>query len=250
MQDTRKLSDLAQAQIEELEAEGIRLTAADIVAINAAAWEVESPESRLLLSRGVPLETGTMHRLAWWERLIGRKAEGGVTLWPLTMHGADWFTRVGCRLPGSLLQTTALAYAMAHGREDGNALDIGPVKAALLLPAWRARLRCRQAELVEAVAQMINQDAQIEEPPDKLGKSITPGELSAYLVASCGNSPVVWERQVSIGYVHAMLAAIIAQNKADDKPCASDPKIRAERALGWLCELIRRKHRKDAANGE
>lgn len=232
MQDTRKLSDLAQAEIEQLEAEGVKLTASDIVAINAAAWEVESPESRLLLSRGVPVEIG------------------GVTLWPLSMHGADWFTRVGCRLPGSLLQTTALAYAMVHGREDGNALDIGPIKAALTLPAWRARLRCRQAELVEAVAQMINQDAQIEEPPDKLGnKGITPGELSAYLVANCGNSPAVWERQVSIGYVHAMLAAIIAQNKADDKPCASDPKIRAERALGWLCELIRRKHRKDAANG-
>ena len=231
MQDSRKLSDLAKAEIEQLEAEGIRLTAADIVAINAAAWDVESPESRLLLSRGVPV------------------AVGGVTLWPMTMHGADWFTRVGCRLPGSLLQTTALAYAMAYGREDGDALDIGPVKAALILPAWRARLRCRQAELVEAVAQMINQDAQIEEPPDKLGKSITPGELSAYLVASCGNSPAVWERQVSSGNVHAMLAAIIAPNKADDKPCASDPKIRAERALGWLCELIRRKHRKDAANG-
>lgn len=232
MQDSRKLSDLAKAEIEQLEAEGVKLTAADIVAINAAAWEVETPEARLLLSRGVPVFVG------------------GITLWPMTIYGAEWYSRVGCRLIGSLLQTYALAYALQHGRDEGNALDIGPGKATVILMAWRARLRCRHQELVEAIAQCVEQDTQPEDPADAKQPGMTYGEFSALITARAGGSFRVWERQCSIGYVRAVLGAIIEQNKADDKPCASDPKIRAERALGWLCEMIRQRHKKAVLGGK
>ena len=232
MQDSRKLSDLAQAEIEQLEAEGVKLTASDIVAINAGAWAVETPEARLLLSRGVPVFVG------------------GITLWPMTIYGAEWYSRVGCRLPGSLLQTYALAYALQHGRDEGNALDIGPCKAAAILMAWRARLRCRHQELVEAIAQCVEQDTQPEDPADAKQPGMTYGEFSALITAQAGGSPLIWERQVSIGYVRAMLTAIMEQNKADDKPNANDPKIRAIRALGWVSELIRQRHKKAVSDGE
>ena len=65
MQDLAKLSGLAEAEIESLRADGIDLTPAEIIEINALSWAIESPESRRLLSRGAPVSVG------------------GVYLWPL-----------------------------------------------------------------------------------------------------------------------------------------------------------------------
>ncbi len=222
MQDLAKLSDLAEAEIGALVAEGITLSPADIVTINALAWAVESPESRMALSRGVPVFVG------------------GITLWPLTMCGWDWYRRVGCKLLGQQAQSLALAYAMAHGRTEG-ALDMGRALAELAVSAFGVRLGFRASELIEAIAQVLQQDEQHEGPPTPDGHSMTPGELSAFLAAETGTAPDVWERLVSMGYVFQMLTTIVQQNKADGKPTAADPKIRATVALEWFCQQIRQR---------
>ena len=61
MQDLAKLSELAEAEIESLRAEGIDLTPAEIIEINALGWAVESPETRRLLARGVPVAVGGVY---------------------------------------------------------------------------------------------------------------------------------------------------------------------------------------------
>ncbi|HAX91069.1 MAG TPA: hypothetical protein DCY07_02530 [Rhodospirillaceae bacterium] len=231
MQDLAKLCDYAQAEIDTLIEKGVTLTPRDIVAINALAWAVESPESRVLLSRGVPVFVG------------------GITLWPLTMYAAEWYRRVGCELIGNQARTLALAYAMAHGREDG-ALDMGRAKAEWVVSQFNRSFFCTGTELVEAIAQVLQQDEQPEEPP-ALGNenSMSAGELSAFLVANAGGPIEMWERQCSIGYVCAMMTAIVQQNKADGKPSLADPKIRATRALAWYTECLLHPELRNTANG-
>jgi hypothetical protein len=65
------------------------------------------------------------------------------------------------------------------------------------------------------------------------------GDFSAFLSASCGATPDFWERRCSIGYALQVLNQIARQNAADGKPTANDPKIIAQRALGWAAEKIR-----------
>jgi hypothetical protein len=230
VQDLAKLSDLADAEIADLVAAGVTVSPRDIVAINALAWEIESPESRAALSRGTPVFIGTL------------------ALWPLTMYAADWYKRVGCKLLGTQAQTLALAYAMAYGRTEG-ALDIGRAQAELAVSRFGARLGFRAAELVEAIDQVLQQDAQPDEPPIKGGQSMSAGELSAFLVSAAGGPADMWERQASIGYIGAMINAIVAQNKADNKPSITDPRIRATRALAWYCECLKRPELREQQNG-
>lgn len=223
MQNLRQLSDLAEAEIEKLSADGFTLTPRDIVQINALAWACETPESRLLLSRGVPVFVG------------------GVALWPLTLYAAGWIERVGCKLQGGERQTLALAYAMAYGRSEGTELDVTERDADKAIAIWRRTLRCTPDELKEAITQVLNQDALIDAPASPGSHPMTAGELSAFLTAATGGRPELWERQVAVGYAFGLLTAILQQNKADDRPTAWDPRIRAERALGWCIERIRKR---------
>lgn len=221
MIDTAKLSELAQAEIETLQGDGISLTPAEIVEINALAWAVEKPETRRLLSRGVPVEVG------------------GVYLWPMTLYGQEWFDRVGCQFTSTKLQNYALAYAMAHGREDGDRLAAEGRKAEKDIMAWVKTLRCTFGELIVAVDQVLQQDEEPEQPPNKKNSGMTLGEFSAFLASACGATPDFWERRCAASYTYAMLEVMVKQNAADDKPCASDPKMKAERALGWKIDKIR-----------
>ena len=125
MQDYGKLNDLAAAEIDALERDGIKLTPADIVQLNALGWAVETPSARLGLSRGVPVQVG------------------GAWLWPLTLQAAEWLERVG---PEIQLQneSAVVAYAMAHCYADGDALILAgdaadAVKRGLVLAVyvWR-----------------------------------------------------------------------------------------------------------------
>jgi hypothetical protein len=253
VQDLAKLSSMAQGQIEELENEGIHLTPAEIVEINAMAWAVESPESRLLLSRGTPVEIGTYRRRTWWRWLVGEKREGGAVLWPLTMHGADWFNRVGCRLPGTLLQELALAYAMQNGRSAGGELDKGPLASWFtVITNWAATLRCTRAELREAYRQLLLQDETFDAPPPLEGEDdsgMPAGEVSAFLATATKSDPEIIERHLACGYAKAMMQSIMAQNKVDNRPAASDPRIQADKALAYRVHQIRQS-RKESVRGD
>jgi hypothetical protein len=224
MQDLAKLSELASAEIETLRSDGIELTPEEIVEINALGWAVETPEARLSLSRGVPVYIG------------------GCALWPLTLYAQEWFDRVGCRLPGLALQTYALAYAMHYGRTDGEELTHTGIRAAVVVAAWAAKLRCTFGELNEAISQIMQQDEEYEQPPAREGdKRMSIGEVSAMLSAALGGDPDFWERRCAASYAYDVLEASVRQNQVDDKPNAADPRIVATRALGWAVKKIRNK---------
>lgn len=221
MDDAAKLNHLAEAEIELLRAKGIEPTAAEIVELNALGWRVQTPETRRELARGVPVEVG------------------GVYLWPMSLYAQDWFNRVGCRLRGETAKSFALAYAMAHGRDDGEPLAISGKRARKAVMKWGKKLKCTRGELAVALEQILTQEEEYEPPPEPSeGKGITVGEFSAFLAAACGGDPDFWERRCSMGYTHAVLDAITKQNSAKDKATAGDPRIKAERALGWAAEKI------------
>jgi len=221
MQDLAKLSELAEAEIETLRADGIDLTPAEIVEINALGWAVESPETRRLLARGAPV------------------AIGGVYLWPMSLYAQDWFDRVGCQLDGNKQQTYALAYAMAHGRDAGEPLAMEGREAEKTVKQWGKSLKCTFGELNVAISQVLAQDEDAEQPPSETG-GMTMGDFSAFLAAACGGDPDFWERRCASGYTHAVLDTLVRQNSADGKKTMADPRLKAERAIGWAVEKIKK----------
>jgi len=227
MQDLAKLSELAQAEIDNLRADGIDLTPAEIVEINALGWAVESPETRRLLARGVPVEIG------------------GIYLWPMSLYAQEWFNRVGCQLSDNTLRAYALAYAMARGHDEGEPLAIEGRTAEKIIKRWAKTLRCTFGELNVAISQILQQDETAEQPPDENG-GMAVGDFSAFLAAACpAGSPDFWERRCAASYTYSVLDAMVRQNSADKKPSLADPRIKAERALGWAIEKIR-KSRKES----
>jgi hypothetical protein len=230
MRDCSQLNDLGRAEIDALQADGIALTPAEIVKISWLAWQVETPEHRMLSARGRPVFVG------------------GITLWPLTARGADWFREVALKLPDSLHEQ-ALAYAMAYGRDDGTALDLTGREAEKAVKGWFRGLRATRRELTEALSQIIAQSEGDEMPPtaDAPGE-MSAGNMSAFLCAAAGGTPEMWERQVSSAYVLEMFRAVIKQNQADDRPATGDPRIEATKALAWYVHQIR-ESRKVATNG-
>ena len=231
MRDCSKLNDLAQAELDALIDGGITPTAEEIVRINWLAWQVETPEHRLLSARGQPVFVG------------------GVTLWPLTASASEWFSDVAIKMPASLHER-ALAYAMAYGRGDGSELDQMGREAEKAVHGWSRGLRCTRGELTEALAQVISQSETDEMPPSREeSRGMSAGEMSAFLCAAAGGTPDLWERQVSSAYVLEMFRAIMAQNRADDRPMPGDPRIEATKALAWYVHQVKESRKVTAANG-
>jgi hypothetical protein len=218
MDQTCQLNELAASEIEQLEKDGIRLTASEIVELNALGWAIHQPETRRLLARGRPVEVG------------------GAVLWPLTINGVDWIERNN--VPTETV-TPALAYAMAFGRSDGAGLDCDGREAEGRVTAWMRKLRCTKTELLEAVNQVVMQDVRPAMPPDPDGNPMTLGDFSAFLSATCGGDADFWERRCSFGYCLAVLSVFVMQNRVDNKPCSHDPRIVATRVMGVACERIR-----------
>ncbi len=234
MRDAATLCGLAEAEIDDLLADGATLTPADIVRLNALAREVESPESRRLLSRGIPVFVG------------------GATLWPLTLAAHEWMDRALPAMPSDRLKTAALAYAMAYGRSE-RGLDHDGAEAKRAVQRWLGRLRCTWGELQVAMAQIIEQDERPDTPekPAHLppdigdGRALSVGELSAVLASTAGGTPDYWERQCSTSYCFQMISVIVRQNAADGKPLHDDTRLLAEMALGKAIEEIRNRGKTD-----
>ena len=223
-----KLCDLAQAEIDDLVAKGINLSPAEIVEINYLASRVETPHTRIHLARGVPVFVA------------------GVALWPLTMYSADWYCRVGCNLK-SPYDELSLGYAMAHAYDQCEALDCNDDDALRIVKRWVKSMRCTRAALIEAVQQVTAQDQKPPVPQNTQDELMTMGDFSAALAAMTGESPEFWERRCAVSYCHSVLAAIMMQNRADKKPCPLDPRIGAERALGYAIDRIRKS--REVSNG-
>lgn len=237
-----RLNDLAAREIAALEAEGIRLTAAEVVKLNALGWAIETPCARRELSRGVPVMLCE-----------------GVYLWPLTIQAADWFDRVGERLRPSKMDAIrhprlsadlpmlALAYAMANCYAEGNPLDAEGPEASRAVLAWASKLKCTCETFRDGIQSVIAQQDAPTINEESETPSIKPGEFSVYLAARAGGTPEYWERACSVGYAVAVFMAILKQAAADGAPLPNDPKLLATRAFGIEVERIR-ESRKDATN--
>ena len=153
MLETARLNGYAEATIQGLQADGIKLTPTEIVTINALCWEVETPESRRMLARGIPIDIG------------------GVYLWPQTLYASEWFDRVGSKLRPKWLATAALAYSMAYSYTAGPELEFMGLKAILAVSRWYFSLRCRTAELMVAISQVLGQDEEYEQPAEESRRS-------------------------------------------------------------------------------
>lgn len=217
MDETAKLNSLARAEIEKLESGGIRPTPDEIVEINALGWAIHTPETRRLLSRGRPVPLGS------------------VWLWPLTMRAIEWMRENEYPLDTI---TPAMGYAMAYGRSEGNELDATGRQAEVAVKRWFHSLRVTRSEFIEAVQQVDAQESRPDLPPNPDGKPMSMGDFCAFLSATCGADAEFWERRCSIGFCFSVMATIAMQNHHDKRPCAQDPRLIAERAMGYAIEKI------------
>lgn len=227
MHDLATLSDLAEAEIAALAADGIDLTPSEVIEINALAWSVQTPESRQLLARGRPVKVGQ----CW--------------LWPLTMLSVDWLERNGFRTDAV---TPALGYAMAYGSDTERMSQYGR-EAEKAVNEWYRTLPVTPAEFVEAVTQLDRQDTRIAMPLDADARPMSVGEFSMFLTAVAGGDPDFWERRCAVSYSLSVLTTVVIQNHADKRPSKHDPRIQAERALGIAIDRIRQRHAAEVNRG-
>lgn len=225
MREPRQLSSQAEAELDELRRIGVEVTDSDVVLINALCWEIESPSSRIELSRGKPIRCGN------------------VWLWPRTIAACKWFDDVGCHLAG--LEQIALAYCMAHGRGDIELAGRAEVKA------WGRQLKCTARELIAACGAVLAQDEIDELPKSKTDKDTTIGELVAVMHSAHGGDVAMWERYVSLGYVLDMLTISAAQAQAEGgQSGASVIKQRANLALALALDKITKRGKGEQSGEE
>ena len=227
-----KLSDVAADHIDALAGEGIVCNPAEVIMINALAWEIESPRHRAALARGVPVFIGS------------------VALWPLTLAAEAWWTACLAEHAGDTAQMMLLAYAMAHAH-DQDALDaISPRASGKVATQWAKGLRVRAKELSVAVGEVLAQDDDLPRlagPKDKPDSGLSAGQIVAILTATAGGPPSVWESEVSIGYIREQLRAISAQQAAENGGSLKDSEmVAATRQMGLYMEQIRARARGEA----
>ena len=212
------LCDYAIGTLAALRAKGLTLSDAEVVEINSLACEVVSKgrfDERL--ARGRPVACGQ----AW--------------LWPLTLQASDWFDAIGCDIGDG---RAALAYAMAHGREDGLTLA-----GALQVRLWNLKLKCTESERDAAVHAVLLQSSEPDlsrpnDPEKKQGGSMTAGKLSAVMVARCGGTAEHWERCVSIDYIRTVLEVLTEQDAAEGGSVLDYQTRKAEDALdACVCRI-------------
>jgi hypothetical protein len=211
MKNYRTLSSQAEAEIEALRAQGVTLSDSDIIAINALAWEIETPSKRVSLARGKPIKCGN------------------VFFWPLTIHSGTWFSDTGKHFDNA---TYALAYAMAH-RDDDLYLVSGQD-----VDRWFKTVRATQDELNECLAIIIDQSSRDDLPTSDDDK-ITLSQLAQLMVDNHGGNFEMWERQCSIDYVRNFIDTTCKQDEAEQK------KTRIEKAtliLARYTQSLLRKH--------
>jgi len=227
MHDAAKLSDVAAAAIDELISEGYELAPAEIVRINALGWNIETPEARLALSKGVPV------------------AVGGIVLWPFTLRSYDWHCRVARDMPTVWHGKVALAYAFAHGYSDGGELDAHGWRAVAAVTAWGIRLRCRMATLVEAMSQIIQQDEHERGVTDPDAVPMGIGDLAASIAAHTGQEVEDIERGMAMNHALKILHYTIRQQERAEggKSRMSAEAVRATQAMGlYIKELKARRN--------
>jgi hypothetical protein len=159
----------------------------------------------------------------------------------MTMNGLSWLQANSVDLS---VISPMTGYALCYGRSAGQELEVYGAEAEKAVEAWYKKLKCTQREFITAVRLCDEQDSQPSQPPTGLdNKPMSIGDLSAFLVATCGGEAEFWERRCSLSYCLSALTMFIMQNRSDDRPCLHDPKIVALKALGYAVEEVKKRER-------
>jgi len=214
------LEDLAKAEIETLEADGISVTPEEAVCINDLCRAILTPLAQTELAKGIPY------------------CVGGETLWPLTMYAVNWLEGVKALRLSGLFEAAVIGYAMRYSRGDGGELDVADFASVRKAVAWYWRLKATRAEYEAAIDAVCKQD--VLPPVESSDRPMSIGEFSAYLSATVGGSPEMWEKQVSIKYARNVATIADMQARAAKGMKQNDPTLRAEMALGNYILSIRK----------
>jgi hypothetical protein len=179
------LNDLATKRISELQAEGVEVTPADAVMLNAICWEM----------RGVGTESSGLSR--------GKCVKcGNVTLWPLTVQAMVAVDDIDSEDMDTATQAYTLGYVMAHARTpqafDGG-IDAGKVKA------WASGVTCTVKELTDAINEINGQSGDYAQPASESGGQADVADLILILQRMFGETAEYWEREVSASYAMRLI---------------------------------------------
>ena len=225
---TSHLHHLAEAEIESLEAMGLKLSLSDKIHLNDLARMIENPPGGSTVPAGTPTQAGAL-----W-------------LWPFTIQASVWYAEACTWFDGDIdTETVCLAYAMANARVPGAFDHLQSHSGAKeTLKVFRKTMACTTEELTVAVSaivgQMSDDPGAEDEEDDESGSNW--GDLIAQLCVSTGTAPEVWTCSVSQDYLLTQINAVVQQNRSKgDPPSMTDPKIRAEMNFGKAIKEIRQR---------
>jgi len=224
------LSELAEAEINDLRSRGIEPTLNEMIWINDLARDVVA-KGRRSRNMGVPFRAGN------------------VWLWPFTIQGQEWYSvAMNWSEADTEFSTLVLAYALAHGRNpEAFSFIYEYNEAKKAISAWKEKLGCTYGELCEAVIEVLPDNDTIELSSDEEAEeraSTEWNDLVAWLCKEVGETREFWRSSVSVDYVMTQIKVISDQASAtSDRIGANEPYVKATKQLGRA--LISIKERAD-----
>jgi hypothetical protein len=221
-----RLHEVAAGEIAGLEAEGIELTADQVVWIDRICRKFDQPHMDTPAA-GEPQQAGN------------------VWLWPFTIQASRWYTRAVQWFDGDdELEGLTLAFTLAHSRAEGVFEFLPhPGAARPRIEQWALNVAATTEELILAVNRILHVDEGKPAPyldEDVTGAPPTDAEIIAHLCAQCpGTAPEMWERLVCKDFLWTQIRAINAQNAATGSGDEKKEYREASRELGWAVLAIR-----------
>ena len=228
----RGLCEPAKRELNDLQRTGISPTLDQIIWLNDLGRRIENLESRLITSKGEPVQAGS------------------VWLWPFTVQGGRWYKKSLKWFDGDdETEMLSLAYALAHGR-DPVAFDFiwEQDAAKKAVDAWASNLDITHGELSLYIVKLLPHDGDKPEVDDEEQED-TGDEWAEMIISLCkevGQTPEFWESMVSRDYCLQVIRTLNAQARAEDAPPdPNNPFIIATIDLARAAMQIRKEWKED-----
>lgn len=224
-----RLTDVARAELDALAADGITPDPQEVLDIQRLSLDCEKPDAALgSLARGRPVVIGSE------------------TVWPATIAAATFFEDVGPLARDDTERFFILVYACRFGRDSSRIYERGK-EAVRNVCAWKRRLRCTPAEVLEAFEKLTADALPDTGEIDKDAWHDFVSDLALRASALCGGKPEEWETHCSIPAVARIVDIAWGQKMATGESARNDPRIAATRRLGKYILALRK--RREAGNG-
>ena len=224
-----RLTDVARAELDALAADGITPDPQEVLDIQRLSLDCEKPDAALgSLARGRPVVIGSE------------------TVWPATIAAATFFEDVGPLARDDTERFFILVYACRFGRDSSRIYERGE-EAVRNVRAWKRRLRCTPAEVLEAFEKLTADALPDTGEIDKDAWHDFVSDLALRASALCGGKPEEWETHCSIPAVARIVDIAWGQKMATGESARNDPRIAATRRLGKYILALRK--RREAGNG-